>query len=385
MAPPITQRVTRALDHDYSAAFSIGAGAAVSLLWSALDSRSYQRVIITTWSGHVIQLINVNSLHSIVVNGLMTVFFFAIGLELSRELRSGTLANRSNAVPPVLGALGGMAGTALLSLVVGAIAHSPALRHGWGVPMATDIAFTLGVLALVGRGLPASLRLFLLSLAVADDILSVVILAFTGATHLRNAGLCAIVVVAIVSWSALRQRSTNPVRLLVLVALWSCFVWANVEAPLAGVIAGLLVNFDDNSAPRLERQVGRCSVGLVLPLFALVSCGVQWQRLSLHRATLTIVLGTIGVRIVGKVLGITGGVALARLVRCRLHPSITWPLLASVALLCAIGFTVPLLFANELFGPQSPAYGAFTLGLLLCSLIAGVVGVPLLRMQLRRN
>ncbi len=381
---PLMSRMVRALDHDYSAALTLGAGLLVALLWSAVDSNSYQRVLNATWPGHLVGLNQIDSLHNLAVSGFMTIFFFAIGLELSRELASGAFTKPSHALPPVMGALGGMLGTALLSILAGGLTNTSALRHGWGVPMATDIAFTLGALALAGRGLPPTLRLFLLMLAVADDVFSVVVLAWTGATHVRAIGLGAIVIVVIaVRWSSRRFHST-PWRLGVLVALWLCFVAARVEPPLAGVVAGLVVPFDHSAGLRLEDHVRRWSTGLVLPLFALVSCGLRWSALSGHTVTV-IVFATIAIRVAGKVVGVTGGVALARLLGYRLHPSITWPLLATSALLCAIGFTVPLLFAGALFQSSSPTYGAFTLGLLLSSLLSGVLGVALLKLQSRRH
>jgi NhaA family Na+:H+ antiporter len=376
-------RPLRALDHDFSAAVSIGTGVVVALFWSAVGPSSYQRAINEAWPNHFFRQVSIDSVHSLVASALMTLFFFAIGLELSRELRTGALTKATFVVPPVLGAIGGMAGTALLSYLFGELTNSGALRRGWGVPMATDIAFTLGVLALVGRRLPSPIRIFLLTLAVADDAFSVVVLAFTGATHARLAGIVALPLMIVVGIVISRTTRRVGWGLALLAGLWVCFVWANVEPPLAGVIAGLLISFDNEWAPRLEHSMGRCSTGFVLPLFALVSCGVDWHEFSRHSKTLTIVTSLVAIRILGKVVGISGGVGAARLIRFRLDPSITWPLLASVSVLCAIGFTVPLLFAGTLFGTRSATYGAFTVGLLAASLIATVFGVLLLRMQTR--
>lgn len=253
----------------------------------------------------------------------MTFFFLSIGLELSREIRTGSLTRPGHALPPVLGALGGMAGTALLSLLLGLLANSSALRRGWGVPMATDIAFTLGVLSLVGRRLPPQVRFFLLTLAIADDAFAVIVLAFTGASHLRSAGVIALIVmVGAARWVS--RRVQQPwMGLTLIIAIWVCFVWANVEPPLAGVVGGLVVWFDKAVALRLERTLSRWSTGVILPLFALVSCGVHWQALSTRSGVLTIIIAMIAIRIVGKVVGITGGVALSALFGFRLHPSIS--------------------------------------------------------------
>jgi len=373
------RRINSGLDHDYAAAVSIGLGASTGLLWSALARSSYHHVVESTWSSTFLRSANLDSLREFEINGLMTVFFFAIGTELSREIRTGTLKDPSRSMPPILGALGGMLATALLSELVGVVMNSPTLRRGWGVPMATDIAFTLGVVAIAGRHLPSEVRLFLLTLAIADDAFSVIVLAFTGAAHVRGWGLGPFALVVVLSFFLTRRTNRLGVNLLVLAALWSCLVWANVEPPLAGVVAGLFVSFKKPSSLVLEDVTNRLSNGAVLPLFALVACGVRWRSLSFDRATYVVIFGLVAIRIVGKVLGIMGGVAFARTFKWRLENAITWRVLAGVSVLCAIGFTVPLLFANALFGSRSPAYAADTLGLLLASVVAAVIGVTYLR------
>ena len=377
-------RTLRILDHHYAAAAVMTSGVGGALIWSALADQSYARILNTRWIKQWPWPSGVASVHSFVASGLMTLFFFAVGLELSRELRQGLLVHARRSVPALAGAVGGMAVTALMAVVVGYVAHSPPLRHGWGIPMATDIAFTLAVVAIAGNRLPAALRIFLLTLAIADDVLSVTALTFVGANHVRLVALALILVVALGAQRLSQHRSSNAWRLAILGALWLSFLWARVEPPLAGIVAALVVPFDVDRSPRLEQTMNRWSVGLVLPLFALVSCGVHWSSLSLHASTVTIVTATVGIRIVGKVVGITGGVTLARAAHFRLDPLIRWPLLATGALVCAIGFTVPLLFAGALFSPSSVAYGAFTLGLLIASLVAGSLGAVLLRLQARR-
>jgi NhaA family Na+:H+ antiporter len=383
MAGTSASRFRRALDHEYSAAISIAAGVLVALLWSALGTASYQRLVNAAWGIHLLREVSLDSTHSVVSSALMTLFFFAIGLELKREFTTGSLTTASVSMPPVFGALGGMMATALLSLLAGFVTHSTVLERGWSVPMATDIAFTLGVLALVGRRLPSKIRVFLLTLAVADDAFSVLILAFTSATHVRFVGVAALPVMVVLGIWTSRSSSNVSWGLAVLVGLWGCLVWANVEPPLAGVIAGLLISFENGAALRLEGAMSRCSTAFVLPVFAVVSCGLRWHELSWRSSTMTIVISLVVIRIVGKVIGISGGVALARLFRFRLDPTITWPLLGGVAILCAIGFTVPLLFAGSLFGTKSASYGAITLGLLAASLVATALGALYLRLLTR--
>ena len=367
-------RLRRSLDHQYAAAVSVSSGALIALAWSALSSTSYQHTVLAPWfRGHE------SGLHTVVLNGAMTIFFSAIGLELSRELRSNLRHHPRASLAPLLGAVGGMAATALLSLGLGAALTSSALTRGWGVPMATDIAFTLGVLALAGPRVPAPLRIFLLTLAVADDVLSVIVLAATGVSHVRFLGLAALVGVVVLALVLARRVHPVVAFFLMVVPLWFCFVWAGVDPALSGVVAGLVTPVSTPAARQLEVTITRCSVAAVLPLFALVACGVTWTSISATGATGKIIFATIAVRVFGKVLGIGAGVYLAGRCGARRDESLTVPVLWGATLLCAIGFTVPLLFASALFSPTSATYGAFTVGLLGASLVGAGAGVTILR------
>jgi Na+:H+ antiporter, NhaA family len=380
--PP--RRALALVDHDYGAAVTMGIGLVVALTWSLLSWSTYSRAIDATWTWSPLHTLGVDSLHLLVVNALMTIFFFAIGLELSREVASGTFARTSHFLAPVLAALGGMVATAGLTLLAGAITRSSPLSRGWGVPMATDIAFTLGALALAGRGLPSRLRIFLLTLAVADDVFSVIVLAITGSSHPRWWGLASAAALVAVVVVVSRRRHDTTWRLIVLVALWLTFVAARVEPPLAGVLAALVVPSKPDSTLALENRARRWSTVAALPLFALVSCGLHWSRLS-GRSSMVIVMAMVVVRLVGKVAGVTGGAYLARRLGAGVHPSLTGPVLAASSLLCAIGFTVPLLFAGALFSGAGAVYQSFVLGLLLASLLAGAIGVTALRRLARTH
>jgi NhaA family Na+:H+ antiporter len=371
-------RLRQALDHQYAAAVTVGGGALVALAWSALSPSNYQRVVELSWF-HGRQV----GLHAVVLNGAMTIFFAAVGLELSRELRASHRHHLRAYVSPLLGAVGGMAGTALLSIGFGELLGSSALRRGWGIPMATDIAFTLGVLALAGNRVPAPLRLFLLTLAIADDVLSVIVLSLTGVAHVRGLGLVAMVVVTLAGVVLGRRSPPALAFVVVLVVMWMAFAWAGVEPALSGVVAGLVIPVASPRSRRVETNVMRCSVAVVLPLFALVACGVAWSSLSTTGAIGKIIIATVVIRVVGKMLGIGAGVAIAGVLGAHRHASLTVPIVAGATLLCAIGFTVPLLFAGALYPSTSATYGAFTLGLFGASVVGALGGVALLRRATR--
>ncbi|HEY5302528.1 MAG TPA: Na+/H+ antiporter NhaA [Acidimicrobiales bacterium] len=371
-------RVQRALDHQYSAAATILAGTIVALSWSGVSAANYRRALSAAWiHGHAI------SAHSVVLDGAMTIFFAAVGLELSRELRTNLHHHLRSVLSPVLGAVGGMGATALGSFVLGEIVHSSALRRGWSIPMATDVAFTLGVLALAGPRVPRQLRLFLLTLAIADDVLSVAILSATGASHVRLVGFVAIAILILVGVGVARRGNPAVVFFTLIVPMWLAFEWAGIEPALSGVVVGLIVPVVAAPARRLESSMSRWATGVALPLFAIVACGVSWTSLSLSGVTGKIIVGTIVVRLVGKILGISAGIYVASHLGGHRHASLTPRVLLGATCLCAIGFTVPLLFAGNLFGSDSATYSAFTVGLLGASVIGSGVGVVLLRRATR--
>ncbi len=375
---PGVGRVRRALDHQYAAALTVCAGALVALTWSAISSTSYRRAMSTSWfAGRDVDA------HTIVANGVMTIFFAAVGLELSRELRFNLRRHLRASLSPLLGAVGGMAATALGSVLLGEAWHSATLRRGWGVPMATDIAFTLGVLAIAGTRVPAPLRIFLLTLAIADDVLSVIILSVTGVTQVRGVGLLAIVVVALAGVVLARRVDPAITFPFVLVAMWLAFAWAGIEPALSAVLAGLVTPVASNRTRHLEDLATRWSTGIALPLFALVACGVSWRSLSLSGSLGKVIIATVIIRLLGKMLGIGAGVYLAGKLGSQRHKSLTPRILLGATMLCAIGFTVPLLFAGAVFGSTSPTYSAYTVGLLVASVIGAVAGVLTLRRAAR--
>ncbi len=381
------RRVLLALRHEFAAGITVASGALAALVWSAISSSSYEGAMNARISASWLRSAHLDSLRQFSVNATMTIFFFAVGLELSKEFRVGALRQRHLAIIPIVAALGGMLTCAGAYALFGVATSNHDITTGWGVPMATDIAFTLGALSLAGRRVPSSVRLFLLALAVADDLFSVIVLAAKSPLGPSVAWLALLVVVVAVAIAA-RRRLRSSHYLVVLVVAWLALVLAHIEPALAGVAVGVLVPFGaKSSGQHLERVTQPWSNGLALPLFALCACGVAWSRVAWNAHVLEIVGGLVLARLGGKVLGISLSVTLARRWGVSIPEGVHGVVLWASSALCAIGFTVPLLFAGSLYSTSSSAYAASTVGLLVASLIAAALGVGALRIigSTRRN
>jgi NhaA family Na+:H+ antiporter len=340
------------------------------------------------------------TVRELVDNGLMTVFFLAVGLEVGRERASGSLRDNRHALLPVVAALGGMIGAALTYVATVALTGGgPAVFRGWGVPMATDVAFTLGAMALLGRRVPSALRVFVLALAVADDVGSVVVLAVVSSSHVRPwplvgalGGLAAV--------AMLRRRSTAwwP-YVAAVVTVWLLLAWAGIEPTLAGAFVGMLVPCGvlghrrrartDGVGPseRLEAVMNPLSILVVLPVFVLGNAGVVLnQHLFGEPDARSVVFAVVAARLVGKLAGITLAVLLlVRLGFTRLPDGVRWRHLSGAAALCGMGFTVPLLFAATSFAGHPLLVGAAQVGLLTSTAVAFAVGASVLAVAGRRD
>jgi Na+:H+ antiporter, NhaA family len=313
--------------------------------------------------------------------GGLAIFFFLAGLELKRELTVGSLSRPADALVPVTAAVTGMVLPAALYLAVVA-GHASA--DGWAIPMATDIAFALAVLAVVGPGLPSALRAFLLTLAVVDDLGAIIVIAtvFTSDVDpLALAGAAALLVL----YALLQRRRVSSAAIYVplAAATWWLVYESGVHATIAGVALGLLTRVrpdeteDESPAERLEHRIRPLSAGLAVPFFALMSAGVEvhgGSQLWTDRIVIGIVVG-LGV---GKTLGVLGGAwAVTRLTRAELAPDVGWADVAGVSVLAGIGFTVSLLIADLAFNGE--AAGDAKAAVLVGSLIAGLLATVVLR------
>lgn len=318
-------------------------------------------------------------------DGLMAIFFLLIGLELERELYVGELSNFRNALLPIVAALGGMLMPAAVHYAFNA--GTPA-QAGFGIPMATDIAFAIGVLALLGPRIPASLKVFVVAFAVIDDLGAIVVIAAFYTAEVSAWYLAATLGIWALLWvfnRVLRVMSLVP-YLIGGALMWFCMLKSGVHATIAGVMLAFAIPFvarqQDQPSPslRLEHALHKPVAFVILPLFALANTGIvigaDWMQ-SLATANS---LGIIAGLVLGKPVGVTLFCFVAVSVGlCRLPADLRWPHLAGAGVLGGIGFTMSIFIANLAFASDPAAINASKMAILLGSLIAGVSGLLWLR------
>jgi len=323
-------------------------------------------------------------------DGLLAVFFFVVGVELKHELFAGSLRQPKEAAVPVFAAVGGMVVPAALFVVMLFGLGDPGALHGWAIPTATDIAFALAVLAIFGRGLPRALRTFLLTLAVVDDLLAIIVIAafYTASIHPLSlfASLAAIAAFGLlVRLRKLRWWLLIPIGMVA----WGFMHASGVHATIAGVALGFTVPafaVHDETHPRthqLDDAVRPFSAGFALPVFAFFAAGVTFTGGSESVFTQPVFLATMVALVAGKLLGVLGTTALVTgLTPFRLPDSIGLRDLLPIGFLCGIGFTVSLLI-SELSFEDGTHFRAAKVGILAGSLLAAILGAVLLRWDAR--
>lgn len=388
-ALPSRRVVGQFLATEAAGGFVLLIAAVVALAWANSPwGGSYRTLWITDLSLSVGRHVLVEDLRHWANEALMAVFFLVVGLEIKRELVHGELRDPRVAALPVIAAAGGMAVPALLYLLVTAGSD---LSGGWGIPMATDIAFAVGVVALLGPRVPSSLKLFLLTLAIVDDIGAIVVIAVFYAGDVQPellfvaAGLIAVM---------LGLRRAGIVWLAPYVVLgigvWLATRASGIHPTTAGVVLGLLAPAHPltagavSPAERLERLLHPWSSFVIVPLFALANAGVElrtdsFDRPGAARVTAAVVVGLWA----GKALGITGAAWLAvRTGLGRLPEGATWPMVMGIAGIAGTGFTVALFIADLAFEP-GPLESAAKIGVLFASTLAAAIGAVVLRRACR--
>ena len=287
-------------------------------------------------------------------DGLLAVFFFIVGLELKHELVLGSLSKVREAVVPAAAAIGGMLVPAGIFVVVNSVMAGGSLT-GWGIPMATDIAFALAVLAVVGRRLPVALRAFLLTLAVVDDLGAITVIAIFYTDNISFAWLAAAGATFVAYALAMRFRITTPFLYVPLVlAGWYFTHESGVHATVAGVAFGFLTRVRPDPgeaeapADRMTHLIGPISAGICVPLFAFFAAGVDFRSVGfLESISTPVAIGIIVGLVVGKPIGVLGGAWLtARFTRATLTPDLGWRDVGAIGVIAGIGFTVALLISE---------------------------------------
>jgi Na+:H+ antiporter, NhaA family len=371
-------------------ALLIGA-AALALIWANTPWRDAYTGLANLTVGPAALHLDL-SLSTWAADGLLAIFFFVAGLELKREFVAGDLREPARAVLPVAAAVGGMAVPAVIYAVINL--SNPEGLVGWAVPTATDIAFALAILAVIGRGLPTALRTFLLTLAVVDDLLAITIIAIFYTADLA-VGPLLLALIPLVLFTVLVQRRVRSWWLLLPLAAitWVLVHESGVHATVAGVLLGFAVPVlrrSPGEGPGLsewfEHRWRPISSGVAVPVFAFFAAGVTVVGQSDLAATFVnpITLGVVAGLVAGKAIGVTGATWLVqRFTRAQLDESLRWVDVFGLALLAGIGFTVSLLIGELAFGGGTEADDHVKVGIVVASLLAALLAAVVLRFSAR--
>ena len=325
-------------------------------------------------------------------DGLMAVFFFLIGLELKRELIEGELSDKRNIILPGVGAIGGMVVPAMIYMYFNA--EDSTAMVGWAIPAATDIAFALGVLSLLGSRVPTAIKIFLTSLAIFDDIGAIIIIAVF---YTANISLTALIVVSccILILAVLNKRNTESksLYLLIGIVMWAAMLKSGVHATLAGVVLAMFIpirsktNRNHSPLKSLEHDLHAVVAFFVLPIFAFANAGISFSGVGAEQIFHSVPLGIALGLFIGKQIGIFGISWVAiKLNLTKLPTGMSWGSLYGTAALCGIGFTMSL-FIGSLAFEESGVNLLFDerLGIIIGSLASGILGYLVLRASLRSN
>ena len=394
---PETLRITAVLRKETVGGALLLAAAAIALIWANSPWAVAYEALRDTRVGPAAVHLDL-PLGTWAADGLLAIFFFVAGLELKREFVAGDLREPRRAALPVAAAVGGMVVPALLFVLVNLGAGDGALR-GWAIPSATDIAFALAVLAVISTHLPSALRTFLLTLAVVDDLLAIVVIAIFYTDGLSPTYLMASLV-PLALFGFLVQRRVRSWWLLVPLALlaWVFMHSSGVHATVAGVLLAFTVpvvrseaaggpGAGPGLAEHFEHRLRPLSAGIAVPVFAFFSAGVAVGGLSGLGTSLTdsVAVGIAVGLVAGKAIGITAATWLvSRFTRAQLDEDLGWPDVFGLALLGGVGFTVSLLITELAYGPGTARYDHAKVGILAGTLTAALLATVVLRLRNRR-
>ena len=328
------------------------------------------------------------SLYHWVNDGLMAIFFLLIGLEVKREILQGHLSSVSQIALPGIAAIGGMVVPAAVYLYFNA--DSDVAVNGWAIPTATDIAFALGILSMLGKRVPVSLKIFLMALAIIDDLGAIVIIAIFYTSELSTLSISvAVAALSVLVVLNLLGVSKKAAFFVVGAVLWVSVLKSGVHATLAGVALAFTIPLsalDENNRPvsplkEIEHSLHFWVAFFILPLFAFVNAGVNFQQISISQMSGAVPMGIILGLFVGKQVGVFGFSWLAiKLKIAKLPEGSSWLQLYGVSLLTGIGFTMSLFIVSLAFEDDSLFQYTDKLAILIGSLLSGVLGYAVLRM-----
>ncbi|MBE2895079.1 Na+/H+ antiporter NhaA [Spirabiliibacterium falconis] len=323
-------------------------------------------------------------------DGLMAIFFLLVGLEVKREILIGSLSSYQQAILPVLAAIGGMI---MPALVFWGINHSdPIAMEGWAIPMATDIAFALGIMALLSKQVPLSLKIFLLALAIIDDLGAIVVIAIFYASELSSAAMigAAICISVLFIMNRLKVSSLTGYMLVGLV-LWICVLKSGVHATLAGVVLGFMIplkdKHGDSPLEHLEHTLNPWSAFFILPIFAFANAGVSLVGISSDTLFSALPVGIALGLLVGKTIGVFGFSYIAVALKlAKLPPEVNLKQIFAVATLCGIGFTMAMFLSGLAFEFSGEEINTLSrIGILMGSVSSAILGYILLNIFTRKN
>ena len=323
-------------------------------------------------------------------DGLMALFFFLVGLELKREFLEGDLSQPGQVTLPAIGALGGMLMPALI--YAGFNYNNPEALNGWAIPTATDIAFALGILAIIGSKVPLQLKVFLTSLAIFDDLGAIIIIALFYTDQLSTLALiisgCMLTILFVLNKK--NVTSTSP-YIFIGVVLWIAVLKSGVHATLAGVILAFFIPIkgegdDPSPLKSLEHNLHSTVAFIVLPVFAFANAGMSFVDVGITQIMSPVPIGIILGLVIGKQFGVFGFCFIAiKLGFAKLPANVNWTLLYGVALLCGVGFTMSLFIGSLAFEQTSSSVlYQDRLGIVIGSLISGILGYLVISRALKK-
>ncbi|MFH2040189.1 MAG: Na+/H+ antiporter NhaA [Chloroflexota bacterium] len=365
--------------------------AALALLLANSPLQSYYNLFLDTPVNLQVGSLSIAKPLLLWVNdGLMAVFFFVIGLELKRELVEGELSDKRSIILPGVGAIGGMLVPALIYIYFNY--EDPVAMKGWAIPAATDIAFALGILSLLGSKVPKAIKLFLTSIAIFDDLGAILIIAFF---YTAKISLVALLVVAccIPVLLILNRRGTESksIFLLIGIVMWVAMLKSGIHATLTGVIVAMFIPIRSNSKPdysplkELEHDLHPIVAFIVLPIFAFANAGISIRNVGVEQIFHAVPIGIALGLFLGKQFGIFGMSWLfIKLKLTRLPAELSWASMYGTAVLCGVGFTMSLFIGSLAF--EETGMNLFfdeRLGIILGSLLSGIFGYLVLGLSLR--